>query len=99
MATEQVSRPVAPKRLTDGTKSTGNSLSREFSDQQLAERVRQVVLQTGRLIPGRFTVACGDGVVRLQGVAPNWHAKQLAQESARQVGGVRHIVNELMIEP
>ena len=99
MATEQVSRLIAPKRLPDATNSAGDPLSLDFPDQQLAEQVRQVVLQTGRLVPGRFTVACGDGVVCLRGEAPNWHAKQLAQESARQVGGVRHILNELMIAP
>jgi osmotically-inducible protein OsmY len=98
MASEQTSRRVVRDRLTDAGESAGNAFRVETADQQLAERVRLVVLQTGRFATGRFAVYCGDGVVRLYGQAPNWYAKQLAQESARRVGGVHRIINELAIE-
>jgi hypothetical protein len=46
-----------------------------------------------------ITCECREGVVVLRGHVGSFHEKQMAQEVARNVNGVRVVVNRLVVEP
>jgi osmotically-inducible protein OsmY len=45
-----------------------------------------------------FTCECREGVVVLRGHVGSFHEKQMAQELARKVNGVRVVVNRLIVD-
>ena len=51
------------------------------------------------LMASGIVCECREGVVVLRGQVRSFHEKQIAQERARQVNGVRMIVNRLAVQP
>ena len=68
-------------------------------DLLLAERVARALRASGFPPLRQVTVAARDGAVALLGRVPSFFLKQMAQETARTVPGVRGVVNGLDVTP
>lgn len=65
----------------------------------IAAAVRSRWSSSGYTALKRVECRCEDGVLLIRGTVTSFYHKQMAQELARCVDGVKHIVNELEVSP
>ncbi|WP_430454415.1 BON domain-containing protein [Rhodopirellula europaea] len=65
----------------------------------IAAAVRSRWSSSGYAALKRVECRCEDGVLLIRGTVTSFYHKQMAQELARCVDGVKHIVNELEVSP
>ena len=78
-----------------------------LQEDRKSERRSQKIVETAqdRLCRSPYTllkmISCDydEGVLFLRGRLPNYHHKQMAQETVRRLDGVSQIVNEIEVEP
>lgn len=100
----------APQLLseTDGTNASSCGVCRmsiavdslptqAADDRQLAANVRNALLATGRASFRAIEVAAENGGVTLDGVAPCFFIKQIAQTISLKTPGVERVVNRLRV--
>jgi osmotically-inducible protein OsmY len=66
---------------------------------ELASRIRGTYQLRGFHCLSRLSVAVEDGLVVLSGQVPTFYLKQIAQELARHVDGVREVANRISVCP
>lgn len=66
-------------------------------DSMLAEQVRQAIHQTGYFRLRNISIQVENDTVRLSGWVDCYYLKQLAQQKAMSIDGVRRIVNKLHV--
>lgn len=62
-----------------------------------AQMVRDALAYTGGINEANIEVHYGDGVVTLSGIAFSDAQRQLAEDVAGHIPGVRRVVNEIMV--
>jgi osmotically-inducible protein OsmY len=71
--------------------------AQRLEDVRLAERVQHALCTTGYAILRGLDVTVHDGIVILRGRVPSYHMKQVAQESARAITGIRQLRNQVEV--
>jgi osmotically-inducible protein OsmY len=66
-----------------------------LSDQEIEERVRCYLACTGHRVLRSLTVEVQDSVVRIRGLVPSFHLRQLALACQRVVEGIERVVDEI----
>lgn len=79
--------------------SRANPCEADENVQGLQRQVERCLKSDPLLIASSIFCECRDGVVVLRGQVRTFHEKQVAQERARKVNGVRMIVNRLAVQP
>ncbi|MGQ0636817.1 MAG: BON domain-containing protein [Planctomycetaceae bacterium] len=67
------------------------------ADDQLQQHVRQALRASGYRVLASLECRVWNGVVVLQGSVPTFHLKQVAQNAARRLPGVRQIHNDVRV--
>lgn len=67
------------------------------ADQALEQRVISFLATRGISTLRYISVEASQGTVLLRGMVATYYAKQLAQEYARRVAGVRRVINQVMV--
>jgi osmotically-inducible protein OsmY len=68
-------------------------------DREIASEVRISILSNLRIDPKRLHVDVKDGTVTLTGSVASIELRELADEVAWQIVGVRNVINRLVVEP
>ncbi len=77
--------------------AVGEALGRRFDDAKLQASVKAAFELNRRLQSLPLHVQAEEGVVTLRGDVPDAHSKALAEQVARQVPGVRQVVDHLRV--
>jgi osmotically-inducible protein OsmY len=64
---------------------------------QIAEQARDRLRNDPHVSGRDVSCECEEGVLRLRGELPSFHAKQLAQEAVKDVEGVAGIINDIEV--
>lgn len=68
-----------------------------FDSRDTAQMVRDALAWDGRINEANLTVDYGEGVVTLSGVVFRPEQRQEAEDVARNVPGVKRVVNEILV--
>lgn len=68
-------------------------------DEAITQEVVRGLIQEDKINLTRVDVQTNEGTVYLTGEVQNRHQKERAEEIARSMQGVRHVVNKLELQP
>lgn len=89
--TQSARRPEERQRV-------GQMVGQSLEDATITSQVRSKLVRDATPGLNEIGVQTAAGVVRLEGVVANERAKERAQALAREVGGVRDVVNNLKVQ-
>ncbi len=90
---------AAVQTLTGCQALTGETIGQNIDDTNLTAYVKAKLAGDKMVTLTRLSVQTTNGVVHLTGVVTSDQEKARAGEIARQVGGVRDVVNNIQVRP